>query len=129
LLRRAVLVRANLTETGALTAALIAAVLTRTADNLVAGLAHAEVLGAWKVIGDADATALGATGRPFDAEDRRTRVVIDRLTNSGAVRAAGDGIATVAWIVDALEPVGTWETGQPAAHAARSRDLRGTPAR
>ena len=37
------------------------------------------------------------------------------------------GIATVARIVDALESVRARKPGDPAAHAARSRDLRGAP--
>ena len=49
--RRTVLVRADLTETDTLTAALVAAVLSRSAHDLVARLAHTEILGAWKVIG------------------------------------------------------------------------------
>ena len=78
-------------------------------------------------VGNADATALWATGRALDAENRRAGVVIDWLADSGAIRAASGGIATVARIVDALESVGTWETGQPAAHATRCRDLRQRP--
>ena len=98
----------------------------RTAHDLIARLAHTEILGAWDVIGNADAAALRATGRALDAENRRARVVVNRQADSGAVRAAGGGIAAVARIVDALESVGTRETGYSAAHAARSRDLRGT---
>ena len=80
-------------------------------------------------VGNADAAALRAAGRALDAENRRAGVVVDRHADSGAVRAARGGIATVAWIVDAHESVRTRETGHSAAHAARSRDLRGAPSR
>jgi hypothetical protein len=127
LLRRAVLVRADLTEAYTLAAAFIAAILPRSAHDLVARLADAKIFGARQVIGDADTTALRATGRPLDAENCRARVVVDRLADSRAVGPASGGITTVARIVDALESVGTRKSGQPAAHPARSRDLRGAP--
>ena len=126
LLRWAVFVRARLAETHALAAAFIAAVLSRTAYHLIARLTDTEVLGAWDFIGNADATALRATGRPLDAENRRAGVVVDRQANSGAVRAARSGIAAVARIVNADKPFGTRVPGDAAAHATRSRDLRGT---
>jgi hypothetical protein len=127
LLRRAVLVSANLAETDTLTAALIAAVLARTAHHLIARLAHTQILGAWNVVGNADAATLGTAGRALDAENRRARVVINRQADTGAVRAASSGIATIAWIVDALESLGTRDPSQSTTHAARSRDLRKTP--
>ena len=115
---RTVLVGADLPNPGTLTAALIATILTRAAHDPVARLTHAEILGTWKVIRDADTTALRTTRCALDAKHRRARVVVDRLADSGAVSAAGGGIATVARIFDALESIGTWETGQSAAHAA-----------
>ncbi len=124
LLRWAVLVSAYLTESHALTAALIAAILARTAHQLIARLAHAEVFGTRHVVGNADAAALWATGRTFDAENCRAGVVVDWEANSGAIRAAGGGIAAVARIIDALESFRAREPPDPAAHTARSRNLR-----
>ena len=106
LLRRAVLVGAYLSKTDALTAALVAAKLAGTTHHLIARLADTKVLGAWDVIGNADAAALWATGRTLDAENRRARVVIDWHANAGAVSTASGGITAIARIVDANEPVG-----------------------
>jgi hypothetical protein len=119
-LRRTILLRTDLAETDTLTAALVAAILSGTAHHLIARLAHTEVLGAWDVIRDADAAALGAAGRALDAENRRAGVVINWQADSRAVRATGGGIATISWIVDALESLWTRETGQSTAHAAWS---------
>jgi hypothetical protein len=106
-------------ERGADAATLVAAILAGTAHHLITRLAHTQVRGARDVMGNADAAALWATSRALDAKYCRARVVINRQADSRAVRAAGGGIATVVRIVDALESLGTWETGQSAAHAAR----------
>jgi hypothetical protein len=66
---------------------------------------------------------LGTTRRSFDAENGRARVLVDGNTDTGTVGSTSVRIAIVNRI-DAFKAVGTRDTGDPAAHPSRFRDLR-----
>jgi hypothetical protein len=113
------LIGAAVAERGADAAALVAAVLPRTAHHLIARLAHAEVLGAWDAIRNADAAAFRATSRAWTTADGRARVLADGDTEAWAIESAGAGIAVIAWDVNTDESVWARYVGEPAAQPSR----------
>jgi hypothetical protein len=115
---------APLAQRDAAAAALVAAVLPRPANRLVARLMAAEIVRAFDTGRNADAATVGAARRTFDAEHGGAGIDVVLNADPGAVRAAGIWIAAIPFGIDAGIAGRAGNAGDPPAHAAWLTDLR-----